>query len=269
MMKTLLILLTLLPVICLAQAGRNYIGFDKNEYPGDELLPALHQTFAYSGYWLNNPPGMSSNPWIGKRQQLRDAGFGFLLLFNGRTYAQLKDYDPAALGTADAKDAIAAARRENFPARSIIFLDQEEGGRLLPEQAAYIGAWIAGVTASDFRAGVYCSGIPVSEGTQKITTAQDIANRFATPSNQLALWVFNDQCPPALGCILKAASPARSGIPDALVWQYARSPRSDAAAACKLGYANDGSCYAPNLPPSNRIQLDLNTSTRSDPSRGR
>ncbi len=44
-----------------AQAHRVYIGFDKNDYPGDELLAALHQTFAFTGYWLNSPPGATTN----------------------------------------------------------------------------------------------------------------------------------------------------------------------------------------------------------------
>ena len=269
MIPLLLILLFFCPAISHAQTARNYVGFDKNDYPGDELLPALHKVFAYTGYWLNDPPGMSSDPWTGKRRQLRDAGFGFLILFNGRTDAELKDHDATAIGTADANAAVAAGLRENFPAGAIIFLDQEEGGRLLPEQAAYIGAWINGVIASDFRAGVYCSGVPVSDGPQKISTAQDVAKRFATPDNQLALWVFNDQCPPAPGCVLKAANSARSGFKSALVWQYARSPRSSVAASCKVGYAADSYCYAPYLPHSDRSQLDLDTSASSDPSIGR
>ena len=32
------------------------LGFDRNTYPGDINLGALHQTFSYAGYWLNNPP---------------------------------------------------------------------------------------------------------------------------------------------------------------------------------------------------------------------
>ena len=52
-------------------AQRTYYGFDANGYPGDDLLPALHQSFAYTGYWLNNPPGMTSDPWAGKRQVVR------------------------------------------------------------------------------------------------------------------------------------------------------------------------------------------------------
>ena len=38
-----------------------YLGFDRNEYPGDANLKTLRQTFSYTGYWLNNPPGATSN----------------------------------------------------------------------------------------------------------------------------------------------------------------------------------------------------------------
>jgi hypothetical protein len=269
MLRTLLTGFLLLTVICHAQTASDYVGFDKNDYPGDVLLPALHESFAYTSYWLNNPPGMSSNPWEGKRGVVKTAGFGFLILFNGRLDALLKGENAAALGKADAKAAVNAALSENFPAGAILFLDQEEGGRLLPEQAAYLGAWIAAVNASDYRAGVYCSGIAVPDGAGKITTAQDIAQRFSTPNNRLALWIFNDQCPPAPGCGVKAADPAKGGIDDALVWQYARSPRSQFAAACKVGYAADQNCYAPGLPHSSKTQIDLDTSNARDPSRGR
>lgn len=268
MMRRLLAILLLLPALCRAQANPHYLGFDKNEYPGDALLPALHKAFAYTGYWLSNPPGMTSNPWSGKRPVVRAAGFGFLILYNGRLDAELKGHDAAALGKADAKAALAAALNENFPAGSIIFLDQEEGGRLLPEQAAYLGAWIAELSASDFRAGVYCSGIVVRDASGSISTAQDIAKRFATPDNQLALWVFNDQCPPAPGCVRRAASPARSGFKDALVWQYSRSPRSQFAASCKTGYAADNQCYASGLRHSSETPVDLDTSNSRDPSKG-
>jgi hypothetical protein len=73
-----------------ADGQTTYLGFDRNDYPGDANLTALHQTFSYAGYWLNNPPGESSNTWRGHRAAVESAGFGFLVLFNGRLYAQLK-----------------------------------------------------------------------------------------------------------------------------------------------------------------------------------
>src|SRR5262245_6007286 len=36
---------------------RSYLGFDRNIYPGDDALPILRKTFAFSSYWLSPPPG--------------------------------------------------------------------------------------------------------------------------------------------------------------------------------------------------------------------
>jgi hypothetical protein len=252
-----------------ATPARRYYGFDKDGYPGDALLPALHRTFAYTGFWLNNPSGMKANPWAGKRPIVRAAGFGFLILFNGRLDRQLVHRDAAALGREDGADAIAAAHREGFPAGAIVFLDQEEGGALLDEQAAYLGAWIAAVNASPYRAGVYASGIPVPAGRGiRISTAHDIEARF--PDAQL--WVWDDRCPPAPGCIAPqpSLSMTRSGFPSAIVWQYAQSPRRKAdTAACRSTYAADSRCYAPGLPRSEATHVDLDLSNFPDPSSGR
>src|ERR1700722_15828115 len=122
-----------------SEATSACLGFDRNNYPGDENLKVLRQTFSYTGFWLNLPPSAKTNTWSGKRKTLQAAGFGFLVLFNGRLFNELKSVSYASkLGKSDAQAAVAAARREGFPAKSIIFLDQEQGGRMLPEQKAYI-----------------------------------------------------------------------------------------------------------------------------------
>ncbi len=249
--------------------ANTYFGFDRNDYPGDSLLPRLHGSFAYSGYWLNNSPGTDRNTWAGKRPLVRASGLGFLLLYNGRLQKQLAGKDAAALGRADAAAAVAAARKEGFPSGAVIFLDQEEGGRLLAEQAAYLFAWIDGVRASPYRAGVYCSGIPVMEGANKITTAGEIlAHEGKKP---VVLWVVNDSYPTAPGCLIpkQAMFPSQSGVAQAQVWQYARSPRTEFAGSGAQGYAGDGQCYAPGLAPAPQTFVDLDVSTSPDPSRGR
>ena len=251
-----------------ACAQQSYVGFDKNGYPGDNLLPALHRTFAYTGYWLNDPPGSNTNPWAGKRDLVRQAGFGFLILFNGRLDADLQHADAAAAGRQDASAAIAAARREGFPAGAIIFLDQEEGGPLLTEQADYMAAWIAGIRQSTYRPGVYCSGISVRAGKALISTAQDVQQRFPDAK----LWVWDDRCPPAPGCVVPSGllAPGAGGFPQALVWQYAQSPRRPGdTRACRRTYAADNLCYAPGLPHSDASYVDLDVSSKPDPSRGR
>jgi hypothetical protein len=247
----------------------HYLGFDKNDYPGDKLLPDLHRSFSYTGYWLNNPPGAQSNSWLGKRSLLKANGFGFMILYNGRLDKELKEKDGAALGRSDAAAAESAAKREGFGAGAILFLDQEEGGRLLPEQSAYVFAWIEAVRGSQYKPGVYCSGIPVAEGSGKITTAEQIATHEGNKG--VALWVWNDQCPPAPGCAMpgKSLVPASSGISNALVWQYAKSPRTEFARQCASTYAADGNCYEPNLSHSAQTFLDLDLSSTADPSAGR
>ena len=91
------------PPVSLSSAPRSYVGFDANDYPGDAMLPTLRQQFAFTGYWLNNPPGATHNPWAGKRDVLVRNGFGFLIVFNGRLDAQIlrskkQGKSPAALG---------------------------------------------------------------------------------------------------------------------------------------------------------------------------
>jgi Domain of unknown function (DUF1906) len=249
-------------------SSASFLGFDRNEYPGDENLRELHETFAFAGYWLNNPPGSQSNSWAGKRAKLEAAGFGFVILFNGRLYRDLKK-DAPKIGRTDGQAAIAAAKHEGFPAGTVIFLDQEEGGRLLPEQKAYLFAWIDEVTRGGFRVGVYCSGIAVRESGASVTTAEDI--RQNAGARKIAYWVTNDACPPSPGCAAASRLPLPrvSGIDFADVWQFAQSPqRKDVAASCR-GYDKNGSCYASPATARENLYVDLNVANSADPSGGR
>ena len=257
-----------------------FLGFDRNTFPGDATLPALRRHFSFVGYWLNNPPGASSNSWAGRRAQLAQAGFGFLVLWNGRLDAQIKAQSrhpgitAQTLGRTDAVAATRAAKAEHFPAGTILFLDQEEGGRLLPEQADYLLAWTEAVATSGFRPGVYASGQPVDDGPgpggqkQTITTAEDIATRVrADHLHPVALWVAQDACGPSTGCTLTPPPLSQSGTPDALVWQFAQSPRRPAITrTCARTYNAAGNCTPPDLAS---IFLDLNLSSSADPSHGR
>lgn len=265
-----------------AAAQTGYLGFDRNTYPGDSALAALRKTFQYTGYWLSNPPGANANSWVGKRAVLKQNGFGFLLLFNGRLEAALGTVDAkaAALGTADGRAAAAAAARQGFARGVLIFLDQEEGGRLTRPQAAYLFAWVDAVRAAGDRAGIYCSSIMVTDESGPISTALDIAQREAArpkahvgskSAERLALWIANDGCPPSPGCTVQ--KPALSAGVPALpavrvpVWQYVQAPRrTEFTAGCPRNYAPDGNCYAPGLPQSVNSFIDLNVADSADPS---
>ncbi len=262
----------ILALACSSAAAQTYLGLDRNDYPGDAAMQSLRKTFVFTGYWLNDPPGASQNTWVGHRVELQKLGYGFLLLFNGREYAQLKGMGNAtAVGARDAAAAISAAKSEGFPAKSVIFLDQEQGGRMLPEQRLYIHAWVDGVTLSGYRAGIYCSGIPFRESSKvSVVTADDIQDNAS--GREIKFFISNDQCGPAPGCVFPKASPdpSASGVDFADVWQYAQSPRRpELTASCKKTYASDGNCYPPGVVPSSGLHIDVDSADSPDPSQAR
>jgi hypothetical protein len=267
-----LILCPIQPLQSQTATSPSYLGFDRNNYPGDQNLKALRQTFSFAGYWLNRPPSARVNTWIGKRAKLEAAGFGFLVLFNGRLYAELRTVShAAALGSSDAGVALAAAHREGFPGDTIIFLDQEQGGRMLPEQKAYIYAWVDAVVAAGFRAGIYCSGIVFQESPAvSVVTAEDIRKRAG--DRKITYFVVDDACPPAPGCVFpkKPPHPKQSGIDFAEVWQFAQSPRrKDVSVGCPATHNPDGNCYPPGVDVGQRLHIDVETAASPDPSQGR
>ena len=252
-----------------AQAQHAYLGMDRNDYPGDANMMTLRKTFVFTGYWLNTPPGANRNTWQGKRRSLSAMGYGFLLLFNGREYAQLKASGNAArVGANDASKALRSAQQEGFPRGSILFLDQEQGGRMLPEQRAYIHAWVDGVIRGGYRAGIYCSGIAFHESaTVSVVTANDIRDNAG--SREIHFFVSNDHCAPSPGCVFPkpAPSPTDGGVPFADAWQFAQSPRRpEMTEACRQTYAQDGNCYPPGVSPSSGVHIDVDTANSPDPS---
>jgi hypothetical protein len=245
---------------------------DRNDYPGDANMAALRKTFVFTGYWLNNPPGADSNTWQGKRRTIQTMGYGFLLLFNGREYRQLKASGNAAqVGSSDAAAAVKSASREGFPHGAILFLDQEQGGRMLPEQRAYIHAWVDGVVHAGYRAGVYCSGIPFRESTTvSVMTANDIRDHDG--GREIHFFISNDQCGPSPGCVFAKPppTPTSSAVTFADAWQFAQSPRRpEMTASCRQTYAPDGNCYPPGMAASSGVHVDLDTANSPDPSQAR
>jgi len=254
-----------------ATASQPYLGFDLNAYPGESALPILRKTFSFAGYWLSAPPGATENTWLGKRPLLLSQKFGFLLLYSGPQSTELKSATQAtSRGAADAAMGVTAAKKEGFPPGAIIFLDIEEGGRLPPKYHAYLKTWVDALARAGYRAGVYCSGMPVNEGQGvSITTADDIRNNRA--KRDLAYFIYNDACPPSPGCVVppNPPPPSASGIPYAAVWQFAQSPRRKKFTAhCAVTYNRDGNCYAPG-DTAHAWFLDLNSATTPDPSSGR
>jgi|SRR5579871_807447 len=244
----------------------SYFGFDRNDYPGDDALPALRKSFSFAGYWLGPPPGEKRSSWLGKRELLKSQGFGFLLLYLAPDSDKIKNNAAARQkGIADAQSAARLATAEGFPTDSVIFLDIEEGGRLPASYHVYLAAFAEELTRQGFRTGVYASAMPVDEGQGVfITTAADIAAH----NSQLLIWAYNDACPPSPGCnpAPQALQPAQSGFASSAVWQYAQSPRrKEFTAKCPANYAADNNCYAPT-DEAHKWFLDLNVSNVANPS---
>lgn len=142
---------------------------------------------------------------------------------------------------------------------------------MLPEQRAYIHAWVDGVVKGGYRAGIYCSGIPVHEsGNAPVVTAADIRDNAG--GREIHFFIANDQCGPSRGCVFPGAPPAptQSGVAFAKVWQYAQSPRRpEMTAACRTTYSPDGNCYPPGLPQSAGLHIDVESADSPDPSQAR
>ena len=248
---------------------RYYLGFDRNDYPGDEAMKLLRRDFAFTGYWLGDPPGDTTNSWSGKRELLRSQGFGFVLLFAGPESGQLRDQAYTRKRVSDdTQAAAAAARREGFPTGSVIFLDIEEGGRLPSTYVTYLKVWASEMERLGFRPGVYCSGIPVDEGEGLSLITSDFIREQIKPS-ELVYWVYNDSCPPSPGCSTphETPAPSKSGVAYAQIWQFVRSPRDKQTARRCRGYAKDGNCYAA-FDTAHKFHLDVNSATSPDPSGG-
>lgn len=281
-----------------------FVGFDRNDYPGDATMAAMKKSLAFTGFWVTPPPGETANTWKGKRTLLKQQGWGFLVLANGRfdkeiLAAQKRGTEPADLGRRDAAKAIASAKAEGFPAHTILFLDQEEGGRLLDEQAQYLLAWTEAVSTSGFKAGVYASGQLVQDDPgvwidtvrdirQRIKASQQGSDATATataeptvqpgagpassasatqPLHDVAIFDTQDACPPAPGCTLRAKPLSEAGEPNLTAWQYSQSPRRpEITQACAKTYAADNNCYVSGFP---KIFLDMDVASSADPSNGR
>ena len=267
----LLLLLLFLPGACSPSSApeKFFLGFDRDDYPGDDAMKLFRKEFSFTSYWLGKPPGEKSNSWSGKRELLRSQGWGFLPLFNGPTSGELRD-EPYTLKrvAADTQTAIAAARKEGFLPGTVIFLDIEEGGRLPGTYFTYLKHWASALSEAGFRAGVYCSGIPIDEGEGLTLITADLIREKIKPI-ELVYWVFNDSCPPSPGCVTPQdlPSPTKSGVAYAQIWQFVRSPRDKETARHCRGYAKNGNCYAP-FDTAHKFHLDMNVATSADPSFG-
>ena len=142
---------------------------------------------------------------------------------------------------------------------------------MLPEQKAYIYAWVDGIAAAGFRAGIYCSGIAAKEDSGvSVITAEDIRQNAA--GRKIAYWVANDACPPSPGCAFpnlrpappRAASTSRKSG-NLLNLRSGGTSRPDARPTTT---ATEVAIRRESI-PRRRLHVDVNTAASADPSQGR
>src|SRR5262249_61954456 len=73
------------------QTERAYLGFDRNDYPGDPAMAQLRKQFVFTGYWLTPPPEEKANSWTGQAGILQDHGYRFLLLGRRRQTSKIRN----------------------------------------------------------------------------------------------------------------------------------------------------------------------------------
>lgn len=236
---------------------RGVPGFDTRDYPGDA---AMRQWFGASpyrwvGYYLP-APCYTGTTWSGRRQALRDIGWGFAVLFVGEQDWRAMGRAPTDTavanprcssahltpenGRAHADDAAAAADADGFPAGTVIFLDVERVESVSPELDGYVRAWMARMLEGGrYTPGLYAHDVNVEAVYAAVADEYVQANREDRPP----LWVARTRD------FDVAASPRESGYAAASIWQ---------------GRLNTSEEWN-----GTRLNIDVNVSSSADPSRGR
>lgn len=178
-------------------AEGKHLGFDTNEYPGDDVMRAWKQApdapYSWVGFYLP-APCHTDRSWSGKRDVLQEMGWGLAVVYVGqqtwgrtprpqsperigalqrRGVSCSADFLTAAEGVVEADDAIARTEREGFAHGTVVFLDIERMERIPPAMRAYYGAWVSRMLED----GRYLPGIYAHKHNAEVIHA-DVKARF-------------------------------------------------------------------------------------------
>jgi len=214
-----------------------FLGFDRSEYPGDNLMQRLRAEaqIDFTGFYLAPAPSHSDKGWMDKRAFLQGQGLGFAPVYVGQQQSPPGSTNlTAPQGTTDGLNATQLAATAGFPAGSVLYLDVETGPPAKPAFFVYYKAWVQSVIDNGYKAGVYCS--------------HHLAAAFIGADNRAVPWVFQlaaiggNFTPP-----LPRPDPSHASFSAARVLQYAQNAKLNLGATI--------------IKP-----VDLNTALVADPS---
>ncbi len=220
-------------------SAAGHAGMDTSVYPGDELMAHFRTTtnLEWTGFYLGPAPSHKDEGWMNRRSVLRAQGWGLAPIYVGQQLNGPGSHDVRGpRGLTDGDDAVALARKAEFPEGSVLYLDIETGGPLPDEMKAYLKSWCTRVEAGNFVPGAYLSHTSVDSALSVVP--------------DLVVWIFKvrfansgiDIDPP-----FRAEPVSESRVPHASVWQWAQN------------------CKIPK--PGKRQLVDLNVASSADPSK--
>ncbi|CAN5893397.1 hypothetical protein BH23GEM9_BH23GEM9_34990 [soil metagenome] len=258
--------ITVLSAGCAALPGagpataRGVPGFDTRDYPGDATMRRWFAASPYRwvGYYLP-APCYTGTTWSGRRDALRQMGWGFAVLFVGEqdwSAMRAAPGDTVPIATPDARctstnltehhgaqhaaDAERAALADAFPQGTVIFLDVERVERVSPALSSYVRSWVRAMLQSGrYAPGLYAHDINAAELFTIVAEEFARVQRVERP----LLWVARSS-----GFDLNR-SPIESGYPVAAIWQ--------------------GRFDTPETWDGVTLNIDANVADSRDPSRGR
>lgn len=143
-------------------------GFDISQYPGDNSMRELRASFDFCNVYLGPAPSHRDDGWMDKRQFLYSLGYSIAVIYVGQqTMGPGSHVVTAEQGAKDALDCAALMVKAGFAKGDPVYLDLENGPPLPDNLRAYALAWIDGITAAGYRAGIYGSYKFISEFDSK------------------------------------------------------------------------------------------------------
>lgn len=214
--------------------ARGVPGFDTRDYPGDAAMAAWREASPYRwvGFYLP-APCYTGTSWQGKRDAIREMGWGTAVLFVGeQDWPARPAADSVARagaggeplrctrenlqperGRLDGEAAARAAAAEGFPAGTAVYLDVEPVDSVSAALAGYVRGWTEGLLADGrFEPALYAHERNAGALLDVMAAAAGGAGAAGSAARP-RLWVART------GGFNLRRGPTESGFSEATIWQ--------------------------------------------------